>query len=195
MRGPRLPTLASLLVLAACTPAQTGFTEAQRAQAESQVREVVAQLATAMNSQDPDQVFAHYRESREFVLIGCTDLMFGTEYFTRVLRPFLGSPREAPLEKEVLRIQILTPEAAVVTLQGGSAGGPPLFWTLVLVREGDGRWLVAHEHQSWPGCREPAHVHRFGDLSEPYDFQPPRDPGNRHEPGDSTGPEGPGVVG
>jgi uncharacterized protein (TIGR02246 family) len=176
MQAFRYPMLTILLALAACAPAaQTSFTEAQRALAEAEVRDAVAQLTAAMNSQDPDRVFALYRESREFVLVGCTDLMFGTEYFTRVLRPFLGSPREAPLEQELLRIQVLNPETAVVTLRGGSAGGPPVFWTLVLIRERDGRWLVAHEHQSWPGCSEPARVHTFGgahDLGQPEDPPP-----------------------
>jgi uncharacterized protein (TIGR02246 family) len=176
MKGFRLRMLASLVALAACTPSQTVFTEAQRARSESEVRDAVAQLTAAMNSQDPDRVFALYRESREFVLVGCTDLMFGTEYFTRVLRPFLGSPREAPLEQELLRIQVLNPETAVVTLRGGSAGGPPLFWTLVLIRERDGRWLVAHEHQSWPGCPEPARVHTFGGAHDPGHPEDPHHP-------------------
>jgi uncharacterized protein (TIGR02246 family) len=195
MKGLRLPMLASLLGLAACTPTQTGLTEAQRALAENEVRDAVAQLTAAMNSQDPDRVLAFYGESREFVLVGCTDLMFGTEYFTRVLRPYLESPRDAPLEREVLRIQILTSETAVVTLQGGSAGGPHLFWTQVLVREGDGRWLIAHEHQSWPGCREPARVHNFGDFSDPAAFQDPHDPGHLNDPEDPIGHEEPDVVG
>lgn len=183
MQAFRYPMLTILLALAACAPAaQTSFTEAQRALAEAEVREAVAQLTAAFNAQDPDQVFSHYRDSPEFVLLGCTDLMFGWEFFTRVLRPYLESPRQESLEREVLRIQVLNPETAVVTLQGGSADGPHLFWTQLLVREGVGHWLVAHEHQSWSDCREPARVHTFGDFGDLGDFDGPDDPGEVTEP-------------
>jgi uncharacterized protein (TIGR02246 family) len=163
----RFPIALLFVVLAGCGPAQAPFTRAQRDTAESEVREAVEQLTAAMGSRDSEQVLAFYRESREFVFLGCTDLMFGSEVFSRVLGPYWDSRPGPAVEREILRVQVLNPGTAVVTLRGGSQDASALFWTQVLVREADGRWLIAHEHQSWPGCAEPPRLHDMGDPGNP----------------------------
>jgi uncharacterized protein (TIGR02246 family) len=172
----RFPMILSLLLVAACQqdriPAEQSSPasgEMEVREAEAEVREAVEQLTEAMNARDAHRVLAFYRQSREFIFLGCTDLMFGSEMFSRVLGPFWESRPDAPFEREVLQIQVLSPETAVVTLQGGSKTGSALFWTQVLVREADGRWLVTHEHQSWPGCREPPPLHTTGSLGDAGD--------------------------
>ena len=166
MAASRLPLVLSLLALVACRPAQMPETASQADSAEAEVRKAVEQLTEAMNARDADRVLAFYQESREFVFLGCTDLMFGSDIFSRVLSPYWESLTGPPVEREILRVQVLTPETAVVTLQGGSQTASALFSTQVLVRGEDGRWLIAHEHQSWPGCREAPPLHSTGSLEE-----------------------------
>jgi uncharacterized protein (TIGR02246 family) len=169
MTASRFPLILSVLVLAACPPAPIPDTSSQTDSFEAEVREAVEQLTEAMNARDADRVLAFYRESREFVFVGCTDLMFGSDIFSRVLGPYWESRADPPVEREILRVQVLNPETAVVTLQGGSQTASALFWTQILVREEDGRWLIAHEHQSWPGCREAPRLHSTGNLGDPGD--------------------------
>ena len=165
----RLPLILSLLVLVACRPAQLPDTASRTDSLEEEVREAVEQFTEAMNARDADRVLAFYRESREFVFLGCTDLLFGSDLFSRILGPYWESRTDPPVEREILRVQVLTPETAVVTLQGGSQTASALFSTQVLVREEDGRWLIAHEHQSWPGCREAPPLHSTGSLGHAGD--------------------------
>jgi uncharacterized protein (TIGR02246 family) len=129
---------------------------------EVEVRELIGELTEAMNSHDPDQVLSFYRESEEFIYVGCTDLMFGWETFSTLVEPFYRNSVDVTFEQEILGIQVLSPTTAVVTLQGSSTEAQALFWTEVLVQEPDGRWVIAHEHESWPGCPEPPPLHPTG---------------------------------
>ena len=62
-------------------------------------------------------------------------------------------------EQELLSIQILTPTVAVAALRGHSTEAEALFWTEVLQKGEDGRWLITYEHESWPGCSVPTGAH------------------------------------
>lgn len=167
MRALRFPLALAIMVPAACQPHQAPFTQSQRDATEAEVREAVGQLTAAMNARNADGVLSFYRDSREFVFVGCTDLIFGSEAFTGVVGPYWESRPEAAVQRDILRIQVLGPETAVVTLQSSSPDTSSLFWTQVLVRETDGRWLIAHEHQSWPGCPDPVPLHAMGDMPDP----------------------------
>jgi hypothetical protein len=86
----------------------------------------------------------------------------GFETFAERVTPYYRTNTEITFQQEILRIQILSPTSAVVTLKGSSTGAEHLFWTEVLVREADGRWLIAHEHESWPDCPAPPPLHPTG---------------------------------
>ena len=143
-------------------PVQPPLTQARREALAEEVRAVMGQLTDAMNAHDPDRVLSFYRESEAFVYVGCTDPMFGWSTFSRLVAPYYRTNTDVTFHQEILQLQILSPTTAVVTLRGGSTEAEALFWTEVLVREADGRWLIAHEHESWPGCDEPPPLHPTG---------------------------------
>jgi ketosteroid isomerase-like protein len=122
----------------------------------------MGQLTAAMNSHDPDSVLSFYLDSDEFVYVGCTDLMFGRDTYSTLVAPYYRNSTDVTFQQEILEIQVLNRTAAVVTLRGSSTEAPSLFWTEVLVRQDDGRWTIAHEHESWPGCDEPPALHPTG---------------------------------
>jgi ketosteroid isomerase-like protein len=131
------------------------------------VRDAVEQLTAAMNAHDPERVLSFYQDSDEFVYLGCTDLMFGSTFFKGNVGPYYLNNPDVMFEREILRIQMLSPTSAVVTLQGRSTTSEALFWTQALTRLPDGRWLISHEHESWPGCKPPPALHPMGGLREP----------------------------
>jgi hypothetical protein len=62
-------------------------------------------------------------------------------------------------EQAVLFVQVLSPTVAVATLRGSSTEANALFWTEVLQKSEDGRWLITYEHESWPDCSTPRGPH------------------------------------
>ena len=168
MRAFRFPPVLFVLLSGACTaPPPSPFTGAQRDSLALEVRGVMADLTEAMNAHDPDRVLSFYRESEEFVYLGCTSLLFGSETFAVRVGPYYTNTPDVTFEQEILRIQVLSPTTAVVTLQGNSTDADALFWTEVLTRESDGRWLIAHEHESWPGCPDAPPLHPTGMPEDP----------------------------
>jgi hypothetical protein len=88
--------------------------------------------------------------------------MFGWDFFSTLVAPYYRAATDVTFQREILQIQLVGTDVAVVTLRGSSSEAPALFWTQVLVREEGGAWLIAHEHESWPGCDEPAPLHPTG---------------------------------
>ncbi|MBT8396575.1 MAG: SgcJ/EcaC family oxidoreductase [Gemmatimonadetes bacterium] len=163
MRAIWFPMTLFVALHGACTPpSPQALTETQRESLQTEVRAVVSELTAAMNSHDPDRLFSLYRESEDFVYMGCTDPLFGFESFSARVGPYYRANPDVVFQQEILQLQILSATSAVVTLQGASTEADALFWTEVLVREDDGRWLIAHEHESWPGCPGPKPLHPTG---------------------------------
>ena len=125
-----------------------------------EVEETLGQLTEAMNAHDPERVLGFFTNSEEFLYLGCTDFMLGYRTFSTRVAPFYQNSLEVTFQQDVVRTQVLSPTVAVVALRGGSTEIEGLFWTEVLVKE-DGRWLIAHEHASWPGCSPPTDPHPF----------------------------------
>jgi len=149
----------------ACDPGPAVFDQALKAEIATEVRETLAGLTEAMNSHDSERVFGYFRQSEEFLYLGCTDYLFGFGDFSVRVGPYYEANSEVVFHQEVVRLQVLSPTVAVAALQGGSTDAEALFWTEVLVKE-EGNWVIAHEHESWPGCSPPPAVHDFGDMSE-----------------------------
>ena len=162
MPSPRFLLALILVLLGGCRAAPPVFTQTQRDSLATEVRQAVGQLTEAMNAHDPTRVLSFYRDTEDFVYLGCTDLMFGSAFFKGIVGPYYINNPEVTFRREILRVQVLGPSSAVVTLQGGSTETEALFWTQVLTREDDGRWLISHEHASWPGCKVPPPLHPTG---------------------------------
>lgn len=151
------------LLFGACQAPPSSLTPIEKGSIASEVRQVVAALTDAMNSHDPELVLSHYRESEEFVYVGCTDPMFGSETFSTLVRPYYQTRTDVTFRQEILRVQVLGPTTAVATIRGDSSETEALFWTYVLVREA-GSWVIAHVHESWPGCADPPPLHPTGTV-------------------------------
>jgi uncharacterized protein (TIGR02246 family) len=168
MNAIRFPMVLLVVLLGACSQAPPpSFTQAQRDSLALEVREVIAEITEAMNSHDPERFLSFFRESGEFVYVGCTDAMFGFGDFSVRVTPYYRNSTDVIFQQEVLTVQVLSPTTAVVTLRGSSSEAPAVFGTEVMVKDVDGRWLIAHEHQSWPGCPEPSPPHPTGSLEDP----------------------------
>jgi ketosteroid isomerase-like protein len=124
-----------------------------------EVLETLAGLTEAMNAHDPDEVFRFYRQTDDFFYLGCTDILYGWGTFAVRVEPYYTFNTDVSFEKEVLSVQILSPTVAVAALRGSSTEAEALFWTEVLQKGEDGRWLITHEHESWPGCPVPRGAH------------------------------------
>jgi hypothetical protein len=165
MRNAALLAVLSIPLAVACHSEPEPMTQAQKDALEVEVRETLSDLTEAMNSHDPDRVMAYFRQSEEFLYLGCTYFMVGWKTFSpRVWSYHVANP-EVVFHQEVVGVQVLSPTVAVAALQGGSTEAEALFWTEVLVKE-DGAWLVAYEHESWPGCSPPPTPHPFTTMED-----------------------------
>ena len=129
------------------------------------MEETLADLNEAMNSGDSDAVVGFFRESDEFLYLGCTEIVLGWDGFSRRAATYHQGNPEVVFEQEVVQIQVLSPTVAVAAIRGGSTDAEALFWTEVLVKE-NGEWVIAHEHESWPGCSPPSVPHPFTSMED-----------------------------
>lgn len=146
------------LFLAACTTGPSDFTEMERQAVAGEIAVAVEDLTEAMNAGDAEAVLSFYRDSEDFTYLGCTEYILGGATFARIVTPYYDADRDEVFELGIVRTIVLGPDAAAVSLRGRSSSEPALFWTQIWVREGS-RWVVALEHESWPGCREPSASH------------------------------------
>lgn len=153
-------TLAAPLCLfvTACAPSAPVLSGADREAVTAEVTATLAALNDAMNAHEPERVVSFYSDSPEFLALTCTSFINGGAAFKGMVGPTFGPRRGATFEQRVVSVQVLSPTAAVVTQAGSSSRAPALFWTRVLVNEGDG-WIITYEHQSWPGCPAPPSPH------------------------------------
>lgn len=140
--------------LAACRPAEPTVTDDQRTALTAEVNQTLADLFAAMNAHDGDAVVSFYRDDPDLVYIGLIQPIVGKSSFARVAGPYYDRHPEATFEYRVLHVQILSPTVAVTLTTGSSNKTETIVWTHVLVRDPDGRWLVAHEHEAYPSCVE-----------------------------------------
>jgi len=196
MRIPSALFASTLILLPACGPGTETLTEAQRNAIRAEVEETLVGLTEAMNAHDPDRVLAYFRDSEEFLYLGCTDFIMGWDAFSSRVGPYYTANRNVTFEQTIVRTQVLSPTVAVVALRGSSSDAEALFWTEVLVREKDGRWRISHEHESWPDCSAPSEPHPFTSGGEmpgsaesglPADTVLPPDSGQASDPGAGSG--------
>jgi hypothetical protein len=141
------------------------LTQVQKDALVVEAMEAIDSLTAAMNSHDPDRVMGYFRQSEEFLYLGCTDFMLGWDTFSPRLWSYTVANPQVTFQRDVVAVQVLSPTVAVAALRGASTEAEALFWTEVLVKE-DGAWLVAQEHESWPGCPPPPMAHPFTTMEE-----------------------------
>lgn len=155
MRTRVLVALAAAAFLGGCqTPAQE-MSDSQRSAIASEVNAAVDGLFAAMNGHDAEDVLGRYEDSADFVYVGCTSFRISKDSYAWIVRQYYPKAQDVTFEHEIVHTNVLDPTTAVVTLQGSSSDNPFIYWTQVWVKR-DGTWLVAHEHESWPGCSEPS---------------------------------------
>lgn len=157
----RRPSAALLLTgaLAACQASPATLTDAQRSTAEEEVRDAVSALMADMNAHDSDAVLGHYEHSEDFSYAGVSDILLGWEGFAGTVSPWYGSHEDVSFSYEIVQVRVLAGDVALAVLKGSSTEAPSLVWTEVLKKDGDGRWLIVHEHESWPGAAAPPPPH------------------------------------
>jgi hypothetical protein len=161
MHSPAKLALAFMaFTFAACSPEPASFDQAERDAMRAEVAETLGGLTAAMNSHEPEQIFRYFKQSEEFLYLGCTDVLVGWEAFSERIGPYYEVNPEVTFEQEILHIQIVSPTVAVAALRGSSSEAQALFWTDVLSKD-EGSWKIVHEHESWPGCAAPTSAHPF----------------------------------
>ena len=160
MRSTTWRLLPAVCIMTACTASATPFTDEDRTAVAAEIAGQVAGLTEAMNAGDAERVMGFYSGDADFVYLGCTNHIMGGEIFRQVVSPSYLANAGTVFQQEVVATQVLGPDAAVVSLRGGSSTAPYLFWTQTWQRGEDG-WVVTLEHESWPGCPEPRQPHPF----------------------------------
>jgi ketosteroid isomerase-like protein len=179
-----LSTLILVAVLSACASEPGPGPAFDEASLTQEVMETLAEVTEAMNAHDPDRLFSHYRQAPSFFYLGCTEILYGWDTFSSRVRPYYRRNTDVTFQQEVLSVQILAPTVAVAAMQGSSTRAPALFWTEVLQKGEDGRWLITYEHESWPGCPVPRGPHPG---TEEMDMTSPPDSGQGAGGGSSPG--------
>ena len=134
------------------------LTDAERQAVVDEVTDVMAELNDAMNAHEPERVVAFYSDDPGFLALTCTGFISGGSTFKAMTGPTYGPKRGRTFQQQVVRVQVLSATAAVVSQRGSSSTAPWLFWTRVLSKD-SGRWIITYEHQSWPGCSPPVDPH------------------------------------
>lgn len=157
MRSPFFTTLMAVAVLGACQ-APAALTDSQRDALAADVNQAAADLYEAMNAHDVDRVLGHYVPTDAFRYVGVSDVMYGYQVFESVTRPWYRANPDVTFEHTILDTRVVSPTVAIVIAQGSSTVSPHLMWTRVFVLQ-DGTWLIALEHESWPGADSPTPPH------------------------------------
>ena len=158
MRHRILTVPLAAFIAAACQPASSVLTDAQRETITAEVNQVVVDLFDAMNAHEADRVLEHYLNSDEFAYVGLVDIRTGWNGFARMAGQWYPANPDVTFEYQIAHTQVLSPTVALVVLRGSSTDAEALVWTQVMVNH-DGQWRIAHEHESWPQCIEAPKPH------------------------------------
>ncbi len=145
---------ATCLALAACH-GRVEMSDTERLQIIQTVHAAVDARFEAMNQHDAEAVGAFYQDGDGFLYAGVSDVIVGADNFRVLSAPWFSLHRDQTFDYGIVHTQVLSPTVATVTIRGSTASAAHLLWTDVMVLEG-GRWVVALEHESWPGAPPPS---------------------------------------
>ena len=137
----------------ACQPPSTELTDEQRVAIEDTVVQVMARMIEAGRALDAEGVRASYAVSPVAVLNGVIIEDFDARF--EMTRQFLGSLRTVEGSYDNLHMEVLAPDAVVVTRNDhlswtdttGATGEWHSAWTGVF-RRIDGQWKIIYGHES-----------------------------------------------
>ena len=155
MRRWSLMMFALVFTALGCRQTSTEMTAASRAAVAEEVRAAVDAYFAAQNAHDTVRVFESYLQREDFAYLGVTRVMVGYDRFRSTVANWYRNRPDITFEHEVQLIQVLSPTAAVATVRGSSSDQEWLLFTQVYVLNDAGRWVIAHEHVSWPGAAAP----------------------------------------
>jgi ketosteroid isomerase-like protein len=131
------------------------MTDAARDAISVDVREAVDEYFSALNAHDVERVFASYLQTENFAYLGVTNILAGWDAFSRTVANWFRNRPDITFEYEIALIQVLSPAVAVASVHASSTEQEWLLFTQVYVSNDAGRWVIAHEHVSWPGAEAP----------------------------------------
>lgn len=167
-----LAAVAVAALLVACQKAPSGSPQSKTddAKVSAQADKAVDELFDAMNAHDPERIADHYLLDSAFAYMECTEFRMGGEGYGRLIHDWYPTHKDVTFTHVILHTIALAPTVAVVSSQGSASDAGALFWTQVLKQGTDGKWRVAYEHESWPGCPNPAAPHPMSmDTTAPGD--------------------------
>jgi ketosteroid isomerase-like protein len=152
---------------AACQRPTTEMTESDRDAIAGQVREAVDAYFAAQNSNDAEEVFQTYLHSEDFAYLGVNDVFVGWEGFSAMVTNWFRNRPDIKFEHQTQLIQVMSPSVAVATVRASSTEQEFLLFTQVYVKNDAGRWVVAHEHVSWPEAPAPRRHPGMEEMAPP----------------------------
>jgi len=118
--------------------------------AEAAVRELLEEHAAAMRAMDADRVAACYLPG---AVVYDLAPPLGTEFDAEKQRAWFASKGAGPMDYELRDVQVAAGADVAVAYGLAKMGGRGFalwFRTTVALREVEGRWLIAHVHESTP---------------------------------------------
>lgn len=159
----RIPVvLWTLLALVACEPADPPPSQTPLSDQQNEIRATVDAFVDALNSHDPDAIMEFYAPEVDLVRLGCTNVVIGRETIGARIAAYHRRRTDVTFSMEVMFVKRLTPVSAIATVRGGTSNTTGLHWSLGLVRQPEGDWRIAYEHQSWPDCPPGSAFHTGG---------------------------------
>jgi len=156
----------TLLPLSACVAPSTELSDVEALAVQEEVTATVDAFVEALNRHDPEEVMSFYAPEADLVRLGCTNIAVGLETIRQRITIYHQQRKDVTFSMEVAYVKPLTATSAVASVRGGTSNTAGLFWSLGMVEQPDGRWLIAYEHQSWPDCPEARGFHTGGAPSE-----------------------------
>lgn len=150
------------LAAAACAPASPVLSEPERAELVAEVQAATDSLTAALQAHDVERILGFIDLDGAFVYASCTEFLYGAGLYANITGSYHAARKDVTYEFRVTSTRVLGPQTAVVTLESDSSeptASNPVLTTNVLAKGADGRWRVAYQHQSWPGCPPPKAPH------------------------------------
>ena len=159
----RIPAvLWTLLLAASCVPPDPAPTADQDVVLMDEIGATVTAFVEALNAHDTDAIMEFYAPDVDLVRLGCTNVVIGRETIEGRIAIYHQQRKDVTFSMEVAYVKPLTPVSAIATVRGGTSTTAGLFWSLGMVKQADGQWRIAYEHQSWPDCPAAGGYHAGG---------------------------------
>jgi uncharacterized protein (TIGR02246 family) len=152
----------TLVLAAACAVPDSLPNPDRETQLQDEVRTTVEAFVDALNAHDPEAIMEFYAPDVDLVRLGCTNVSVGRETIGARVYAYHERRTDVTFSMQVVYVKGLTPMSAIATVRGGTSNTAGLHWSLGMVKQPEGNWLIAYEHQSWPDCPPGSAYHTGG---------------------------------